>query len=171
MWPDLAKNRHFGIMLKAFDYLLRDCWTFDQILNIFWQNLCAFGQILIATNVIQQSGHTDGTLRFRLTLSSHLNSDVWHCGKILTDPITSCCSWNTLWWRPPCSPCYWQGTGALGPHNSHCDGSGYISIENPVKAAKVGAEGGGLNNFDFFINEFELLCRLGSMEILCFEQV
>ena len=63
-------------MLKAFDYLLRDCWTFDQILNIFWQNLCAFGQILIAANVIQQSGHTDGTLRFRLTLSSHLNSDV-----------------------------------------------------------------------------------------------
>ena len=43
-WPDLAKFRLFGKLLRVAGNFLTDSWVFCQIANQSWQMFCAFGQ-------------------------------------------------------------------------------------------------------------------------------
>ena len=48
MWPDLAKNRHFGQILKVFSYVQKRHLELGIILKLLWQKLYGIGQIFIA---------------------------------------------------------------------------------------------------------------------------
>ena len=50
VWPDLAIFRHFGKTLKVLCNFSRIYLLFGKILNLLWQILCTFGQILIEVN-------------------------------------------------------------------------------------------------------------------------
>ena len=47
MWPDLAKFRHFGKILKIFGDSPRVWLVFGKLLNLLLKNQCAFGPIYI----------------------------------------------------------------------------------------------------------------------------
>ena len=49
-WPDLAKFRHFGKILKVFGNFSRVNLVFGNICDLFWQILYAVEQILIDGN-------------------------------------------------------------------------------------------------------------------------
>ena len=50
VWPDLAKFRHFGQILKVFGNFLRGYWVFCQLVNPCWQMFCGIWQIVIVKN-------------------------------------------------------------------------------------------------------------------------
>ena len=47
MWPDLAKFRHFGNILKVFGDYVRAFLVLGKNLNLLWSTFYAIGQILI----------------------------------------------------------------------------------------------------------------------------
>ena len=49
VWPDWAKFRHFGIISKVFGYICKFNCVFGRIMNTFWLNFYAFGQISLLT--------------------------------------------------------------------------------------------------------------------------
>ena len=50
VWPDLAKFRHFGIMLKNFGHFERVHFVFGKIWNLLWQILYASAQFFSFVN-------------------------------------------------------------------------------------------------------------------------
>ena len=50
VWPDLTKICHFGEILFIFGNILRAMREFGNILNLCWQIIYAFGQMLIVVN-------------------------------------------------------------------------------------------------------------------------
>ena len=67
MWPDLAKFRHFGNILKALIKFAIVYLVFGQILNLHWQLFYAIGSIFewnkwpSIEELIRLSGHTTVT--------------------------------------------------------------------------------------------------------------
>ena len=47
VWPDLAKFRHFGTILKVLGKILRDYFVFDKILILLCQKCFTIGQLFV----------------------------------------------------------------------------------------------------------------------------
>ena len=50
VWPDLAKFRHFGTILKVLGKILRDYLIFGKILILLWQKCFTIGQVLVVVD-------------------------------------------------------------------------------------------------------------------------
>ena len=50
VWPDLAKFRHFGTILKVLGKFLRVCLVFGKILILLWKECYAIGQVFIVVD-------------------------------------------------------------------------------------------------------------------------
>ena len=51
-WPDLAKFRHFGIILKVFGNFSKVNLVFGKIWGLFWPILYAIEQISLLNNTL-----------------------------------------------------------------------------------------------------------------------
>ena len=102
VWPDLAKFRHFGRMLKHFGHFESVHLVFGKILSLFWQICNANGQIFIVVNsqilkIIKSSGHTAlTTTTFTSFLIRKAHFDPYRCSPFdetaETNPF-----WNEAW--------------------------------------------------------------------------